>query len=92
MGYPFIAKFVPRFGTGINNGCNEDMEYPFIANVPEVSAKHHGLAMIADNLQAGDAFLPFIGKELRICVVCVILLTQYCVTYVYLFQVRKHVT
>jgi len=61
--------------------------------VPEVSAKHHGLALIADNVQVGDAILSHIGKQFRICFVCVILLTQYCVICVYLlFQVRKHVT
>ena len=61
--------------------------------MPEVSAKHHGLALIADNLQVGDAILPHIGKQFRICFVCVILLTHWCVICVYLlFQVRKLVT
>ena len=69
------------------------MEYPFTANVPEVSAKHHGLALIADNVKVGDAILPHIGKQLRICAVGAILLAQWCVIYVYLlFQVRKRVT
>jgi len=42
------------------------MGYPFTVNVPEVSAKHHGLALITDNLQVGDAILPHIGKQIRI--------------------------
>jgi hypothetical protein len=57
-------------------GSTVDMGDPITANVPEVPAKRHGLAMIADNLHVGDAILPHIKKQFRSCLVYVIFLKQ----------------
>jgi hypothetical protein len=43
-------------------GSTVDLGDPITANVPEVPAKHGRLAMIADNLQVGDATYIYITE------------------------------
>ena len=61
------SKILPRFGSGIDKASTVDQVNLFTVNVPEVSAKHHGLTLIADNVQVGDAILPHVGMQFRNC-------------------------
>ena len=58
----------------------------FTATVPEVPAKHHGLALVAEDLQVGDAILPHIGKQFRNCV-CVSYIITTTLCYVCVFVI-----